>query len=1185
VSSVRLRYFFALVVLAFTAQAGTVTPTWNFQDYTGGAYGYNSITIQPMLPVSTDGAQYYFVGDPITKNTSGGSFTTNLLNGYAYKVTFAGRFSNYSLTNYFGTNVTGSVNAATYTAVSTNITTGLYAYSMAAADARFAYVLIEGTNNSLANGVLTVKTNYSSGGGSGDALVAGYGLSLTNIGGTNNLSVQTNFFDLYGDWFKAVTYLATTGTVYHAQNSDNATMATYATGSGSAASYTGSVNYNQVTNPPAIPSTNGFVTATVTNGLASIGYVNSVSNVLAASIPSTNGFVTAAITNGLATTGYVAQATSGMVTNLPPSNGSNDQALLSAAVSVPNRVIILSPQTTYYASNLFITNHIFLDLNGSTIAMMSGATNALIDTGDNNSDQSVVNGTLDGGNTGDFVYGSTIPMPINHPVFPGYGSSMSNRFGLTWNASAGGQISHLFIKGFNGIGLAVRCWRGTESMKYTNSTIDNVTVFNNFAGVVDSGYGFQYYYNQFTHDPNSYAYDSGEYINFQGLTAKQNGIGLAIGAGNDRITGAMVTDNYIGMIADGGPNAAHGIFSDVTMNHNVYPFAFAGAGEIRFTDSYLQVNTYAGQVTSASALDFISSAILTGIVVTNKTGEPNPPNLGIYSCSIGDTITNLVSVPAPNGTCYFYGNHYSASGAISDGTDTNGCGKITSAGVTYAGGGTSLNTNTVAGIVSNTVTTSYVAGLGYPNPTNFNHVVVSNNAYSGGVTMGSIFVSSSLSSNYAVIGMASDGMTPIFKGYNFSSNQISQCYVSGVPLVLNPDSSPVGVGKLNPTNTLDVGGTIGDQYGQLPPSNLIQTNSNQFTSWTIGNNLDGGMFTNLTAGNIVGTVANANYANQAGNAYSAGIANRAAFAVIATNAPDGNAIASLNAATNIANAAVAPYTNQVTTAAITNANGLTTNSTLNAALISGILPMGTLTTDTVTTNGVLYYKNATTRGITNAPTLNLANSTNYTGAIALSQLPSQVLTNGAAYQPTNANLTTLATLNGNSLTNINPANIASGNLPSTVTNTAPIAATNVTGTISATNVQNTYQVVSIYNYSGLNAGQNFFATGPATAASYLYCQMPAGFTGIITNLTIGELYPPLGVGTNLVCYFYTNGVSCSNSYSFTYVGGTTYPNVQMSTNGSLTIASPTDLVSLVIFSSNSTPAIRTTITWRQQIKP
>ena len=55
------------------------------------------------------------------------------------------------------------------------------------------------------------------------------------------------------------------------------------------------INYSQITNAPVIPSTNGFVTAAVTNGLATTNYVQVI----------TNGFVNAAVTNGLATTNYV----------------------------------------------------------------------------------------------------------------------------------------------------------------------------------------------------------------------------------------------------------------------------------------------------------------------------------------------------------------------------------------------------------------------------------------------------------------------------------------------------------------------------------------------------------------------------------------------------------------------------------------------------------------------------------------------------------------------------------------------------------------------------------------------------------------------------------------------------------------------------------------------------------------
>jgi len=62
------------------------------------------------------------------------------------------------------------------------------------------------------------------------------------------------------------------------------------------------LNYANLTGTPAIPGTNGFVTAAITNGLATITFVN----VTAAALASTNfvtsqGYVTSAITNGVVT--------------------------------------------------------------------------------------------------------------------------------------------------------------------------------------------------------------------------------------------------------------------------------------------------------------------------------------------------------------------------------------------------------------------------------------------------------------------------------------------------------------------------------------------------------------------------------------------------------------------------------------------------------------------------------------------------------------------------------------------------------------------------------------------------------------------------------------------------------------------------------------------------------------------
>ena len=64
----------------------------------------------------------------------------------------------------------------------------------------------------------------------------------------------------------------------------------------------------------------GFVTATVTNGLATTAYVQAA----------TNGFVTASVTNGLATTAYVNAATNGMIVSNSASSTMNATAGFSA---------------------------------------------------------------------------------------------------------------------------------------------------------------------------------------------------------------------------------------------------------------------------------------------------------------------------------------------------------------------------------------------------------------------------------------------------------------------------------------------------------------------------------------------------------------------------------------------------------------------------------------------------------------------------------------------------------------------------------------------------------------------------------------------------------------------------------------------------------------------------------------
>jgi hypothetical protein len=145
---------------------------------------------------------------------------------------------------------------------------------------------------------------------------SGITVSLTATG-TNNVNV-TNLNATTLASYGAFTTNSSSWNTYVAPINDYTNAEPYTNGllsaSTAAATYqpagnyltpASSLNYLNITNPPTIPSTNGFVTASITNGLATTNYVQSA----------TNGFVTQVVTNGLATTNYVNSITGGFVTS------------------------------------------------------------------------------------------------------------------------------------------------------------------------------------------------------------------------------------------------------------------------------------------------------------------------------------------------------------------------------------------------------------------------------------------------------------------------------------------------------------------------------------------------------------------------------------------------------------------------------------------------------------------------------------------------------------------------------------------------------------------------------------------------------------------------------------------------------------------------------------------------------
>lgn len=133
-------------------------------------------------------------------------------------------------------------------------------------------------------------------------------------------------------------------------------------------------------------ATNGFVDATITNGVIFNNRLVSASNSIVALIPSTNGFVTASITNGLATTNYAAslvQATNGFVTaaitnGLATTNYVLAQGFLQTVPVASTNKFVTTNDTTWFISQ---ANQVALT-NGYLRLVPTAATNQFVTTND-----------------------------------------------------------------------------------------------------------------------------------------------------------------------------------------------------------------------------------------------------------------------------------------------------------------------------------------------------------------------------------------------------------------------------------------------------------------------------------------------------------------------------------------------------------------------------------------------------------------------------------------------------------------------------------------------------------------------------------------------------------------------------------------------------------------------------------
>jgi hypothetical protein len=100
---------------------------------------------------------------------------------------------------------------------------------------------------------------------------------------------------------------------------------------------------------------------------------------------------------------------------------------------------------------------------------------------------------------------------------------------------------------------------------------------------------------------------------------------------------------------------------------------------------------------------------------------------------------------------------------------------------------------------------------------------------------------------------------------------------------------------------------------------------------------------------------------------------------------------------------------------------------------------------------------------------------------------------------------------GSGLTNLTPANLSAGNLPSNVTNTAPVPASLLTGTINFTNFPTSLTNITFINPTNLNTtftgtnvlqGTNTFIQNPSSATTVVNLGLDAN-GGITTNTPSG----------------------------------------------------------------------------------
>ena len=286
----------------------------------------------------------------------------------------------------------------------------------------------------------------------------------------------------------------------------------------------------------------------------------------------------------------------------------------------------------------------------------------------------------------------------------------------------------------------------------------------------------------------------------------------------------------------------------------------------------------AGNLTSANANvgNLLTANFVTGTLTTNA--QPNITSVGTLTGL--NVSSNITAVNITANTGIFIGN----GSGLTNIAGANVVGTVANA--TYAlnaGNATNANSATTA------TTAVTVTGNAQPNITSVG--ILSSLGVTGNVIAGNLNANNVvLSSNGSFFGNGS-GLTSL-NASNISSGILSNARLTGFYdiTVIGANTANTVVNNAQPNIT-----SVGTLTGLNANGNIVAVNITANTGVFTGN---GSGLTNLVAANIIGTVANANYALVANTANSAALSNTAIVALTVQNNNQPN-ITSVGVLTNL----------------------------------------------------------------------------------------------------------------------------------------------------------------------------------------------------------------------------------------------------------------------------------------------